>query len=178
MRRILLLATVWLVAACGSTAPPSASSVPSLTAGPTASSTPSASPTPTPSPTPVPTLPPLDVSAFEPGWTLAATDSNAGETHETTILSTIGPRYAVAVVCVGDGELTVNLHAAGGDLKKAHPDGVDGGSFTVQCPLLEPTLTQFDSTKLPAWLGVSISPSASGPQHIKYRIVVGTAGPG
>lgn len=178
MRRILLVATVWVLAACGTTAPPTASPVPITSASPTAIPTPSPSPTPTPTPTPVPTLPPLDVSAFEPGWTLASTDSNAGEVHETKILSTIGPRYAVAVVCIGDGELTVSLHAAGGDLKKAHPDGVDAGSVTVQCPSLSPALTPFDSTKLPAWLGVSIAPSASGPQHIRYRIVVGTAGPG
>ena len=177
MRRILLLATIWLLAGCATTAP-SASLLPSPSAAPTASSTPSPSPTPTPTPTPVPTLPPLDVSAFEPGWTLAATDSNAGEVHETTIVSTIGPRYTAAVVCVGDGELTVSLHAAGGDLKKDHPDGVDAGSFTVQCPSLTPALTAFDGKLLPDWLGVSISPSASGPQHIKFRIAVGTAGPG
>lgn len=176
MRRIPLLAALWLLAACATTAPPTASLTPSPTASPTASPTPI--PTPTPSPTPVPSLPPLDVSAFEPGWTLAATDSNVGETHETTILSTIGPHYAVAVVCVGDGELTVTLHATGGDLKKDHPDGMAAGSFAVQCPSLTPTLTAFDGSLLPAWLGVSISPAAAGPQHIRYRIAVGTAGPG
>ena len=175
MRRIVLVTTVLLLAACGATAP-SATPNASPSAAPTAGPTPSPSPTPTP--TPIPSLPPLDVSAFDPGWTLAATDSNAGETHETRILSTIGPRYAVAVVCVGDGELTVDLHAAGGDLKKDHPDGMDAGSLTVSCPSLTPTLTQFDGSLLPAWLGVSIAPSASGPQHIRYRIAVGTAGPG
>ncbi len=177
MRRIALLAILWLLAACATPAPPSDGAVSSPTAAPTAEPTPSPTPTPTPLPTPVPSLPPLDVTAFEPGWTLAATDSNEGPAHETTILSTIGPRYAVAVVCVGDGELTVNLHAAGGDLTKDHPDGVDGGTFTVECPVLVPTLTSFDSTTLPAWIGVSISPSASGPQHLRYRIAVGTAGP-
>ncbi len=177
MRRIPLLAALLFVAACGSTAP-STTPLSTTTSAPTVSPTPSPSPTPTPTPTPVPSLPPLDVSAFEPGWTLASTDSNAGEAHETTIVSTIGPQYAVAVVCVGDGELTVSLHAAGGDLVKAHPDGVDAGSFTVECPILEPTITRYDSSTLPAWLGVSIAPSASGPQHVTYRIVVGTTGPG
>ncbi|MGH2512563.1 MAG: hypothetical protein ACRDGQ_07750, partial [Candidatus Limnocylindrales bacterium] len=162
-----------LVAACGSTTP---SAVPTQTVTPTAVPTPSPSPLPTPVPTPLPSLPPLDVSAFEPGWTLAATDSNAGPVHETAILSTIGPQYAVAVVCVGEGELVVTLRAAGGDLQKDHPDGVDAGSVTVQCTNLTPTVTEFDSTELPAWIGVSISPSAAGPQHIQYRIAVGTAG--
>lgn len=177
MRRIVLVATTLLFAACGATAP-SGTPLPSSSAAPTASPTPSPSPTPTPTPTPIPSLPPLDVSAFEPGWTLAATDSNVGETHEATILSTIGPRYTAAVVCVGDGELIVTLHAAGGDLKKDHPDGIDAGTFTVQCPSLTPSLTEFDGSLLPDYLGVSISPSASGPQHIQYRIAVGTAGPG
>jgi hypothetical protein len=174
MRRIVLGAAVLLLAACGATAP---SATPSPSAAPTAIPTPSPSPTPTPAPTPIPSLPPLDISAFDPGWTLAATDTNEGPAHKTAILSTIGPRYAVAVVCVGDGELVVKLHAAGGDLEKDHPDGVDAGSVTVQCPSLTPALTSFDDT-LPTWVGVSVSPSASGPQHIQYRIAVGTAGPG
>ena len=173
MRRIPLLAILCLLAACGSTIP---SANPSPTAAPTAIPTPSPSPTPTPSPTPLPSLPPLDVSVFDPGWTLASTDSNDGPAHETAILSTIAPQYALAVVCVGDGELVVTLRAAGGDLKKDHPDGVEAGSVTVQCTNLTPTITEFDSKDLPAWIGVSISPSASGPQHIKYRIAVGTAG--
>ena len=173
MRRIPLLAILCLVAACGSATP---SSNPSPTAAPTAVPTPTPSPTPTPVPTPLPSLPPLDVSAFEPGWTLAATDTNVGPVHETEILSTIGPRYAVAVVCVGEGELVVTLRAAGGDLKKNHPDGVEAGSVNVPCTSVTPTLTEFDSTELPAWIGVSISPSAAGPQHIQYRIAVGTAG--
>ena len=176
MRRIVLTAIVLVVAACGATAP-SATPPPTLTPAPTASPSPSPTPTPTPTPTPVPSLPPLDVSAFEPGWTLAATDTNVGPVHETTILSTIGPRYAVAVVCVGDGELVVSLRAAGGDLEKDHPDGIDAGSVTVQCPSLTPAITSFDDP-LPDYFGVSISPSASGPQHIQYRIAVGTAGPG
>ncbi len=175
MRRIVLLAVLWAVAACGSATPsgPVSTETPAASASPT----PSPSPTPTPEPTPVPSLPPLDVSAFESGWTLAATDTNDGPVHETAILSTIGPRFAVAVVCVGDGELTVNLRAAGGDLKKDYPDGLDAGSVTVQCTSLTPQVTSFDDT-LPTYIGVSISPSASGPQHILYRIAVGTAGPG
>jgi hypothetical protein len=177
MRRIIFVATTLLFAACGATSP-SVTPPSSATGAPTASATPSASPSPTPEPTPIPSLPPLDVSAFDAGWTLAATDSNAGETHETTIVSTIGPRYTAAVVCVGDGELTISLHAAGGDLKQDHPDGIDAGTFTVQCPSLTPSLTEFDGSLLPEYLGVSISPSASGPQDIEYRIVVGTAGPG
>ena len=176
MRRIVLIVMLWVVAACGSSTP-SGSPVSSAAAEPTASATPSPSPTPTPLPTPVPSLPPLDVSAFEPGWTLAATDTNDGPVHETKILSTIGPRFAVAVVCVGDGELVVNLRAAGGDLEKDHPDGLDAGSVTVQCPSLTPQVTSIDDT-LPTFIGVSISPSAAGPQHIQYRIAVGTAGPG
>jgi hypothetical protein len=174
MRRIPLLTILFLVAACGSTTPTGA---PNQTATPTAIPTSSPSPSPTPVPTPLPSLPPLDVSAFEPGWTLAATDTNAGPVHETAILSTIGKRYAVAVVCVGEGELVVTLRAAGGDLQKDHPDGVDAGSITVPCTNLTPLVSEYDSTEeLPAWIGVSISPSAAGPQHIQYRIAVGTAG--
>jgi hypothetical protein len=173
MRRIPLLAILCLITACGSTTP---SATPTPAATPTAIPTPSPTPTPTPVPTPLPSLPPLDVTAFEPGWTLAATDSNAGPVHETTILSTIGSQYAVAVVCVGEGELIVTLRAAGGDLEKDHPDGVDAGTVNVPCTNLTPSLKVFDSKDLPAWIGVSISPSAAGPQDIQYRIAVGTAG--
>lgn len=177
MRRIPLLAILCLVAACASTTP-NPSDAQSPTASPTAVPTPSPSPTPTPVPTPRPSLPPLDVSAFEPGWTLAATDTNAGEAPQTAILATIGPQYAVAVVCVGEGDLVVTLRAAGGDLQKKYPDGVDAGSVTVQCTNLTPTVTEFDSKDLPAWIGVSISPSATGADDIEYRVAVGTAGPG
>ena len=173
MRRIPLLAILCLVAACGSTAP---SANPSPSAAPTAIPTPSPSPTPTPVPTPLPSLPPLDVSAFEPGWTLAATDTNDGPVHETAILSTIGPHYAVAVVCVGEGELVVTLRAAGGDLKKDHPDGVEAGSVTVQCTNLTPTITEFDGTSSPPG-SASRSPRPPRARSTsQYRIAVGTAG--
>jgi hypothetical protein len=178
MRRIPLLAMLWLLVACATPPPPSASPVSTPTPTPTAVPTPTPSPTPTPVPTPIPSLPPLDVSVFEPGWTLAATDSNEGPEHESTILSTIGSRYSVAVVCVGDGELTVTLHAAGGALKADHPSGMDAGAVTVECPSLTPTVTAFDGSLLPDWHGVLVSATASGPQHLRYRTVVGTAGPG
>ena len=178
MRRIPLLAILWLLAACATPAPPSAIAVPSPSPTPTAVPTPTPSPTPTPLPTPIPSLPPLDATAFEPGWTLAAIDSNDGPEHESRILSTIGPKYSVAVVCVGEGELTVTLHAAGGALKEDHPNGMDAGTVTVECPSLTPIITAFDGALLPDWHGVLLSASASGPQHLRYRTAVGTAGPG
>ncbi len=173
MRRIPLLAILCLVAACGSATP---DSNPSPTAAPTAVPTPTPSPTPTPVPTPLPSLPPLDVSAFEPGWTLAATDTNVGPVHETD--DPLDDRAALR----GRGRLRrrgrTGRHASRGRWRPEEgPSRRRRGRLGhVPCTNVTPTITEFDSTELPAWIGVSISPSAAGPQHIQYRIAVGTAG--
>ncbi len=182
MRRLMLVG-VLVLAGCGSPTPTSSGVqsttlivTPTETPGSTSSPTPE--PTPTPVPTPLPSLPAVDVGVFGEGWTLAASSTNTGDAPGTKLRSTIGKSYSVMAVCTGEGPMTVTLRASGGDIKntKGQPPGVDVGTIPVDCPAVEPTVTEYPYTATDDYHGVRIVPTVTAPDGVTYIVLVGTHG--
>jgi hypothetical protein len=121
-------------------------------------------------------MPPFEAkTVFPAGWTLVSSDTRLADgVGESKILSTIGPRFAVAVACTGDSPISVHIRANGRGLTEA---GVDLPPIDVPCPATNatPTLQEFDFD-VGDYHGVSLSIDTQAPEGTEYSVLIGSHG--